>query len=345
MRVRSSLLLLALTAGAALPPGAQAQELPAPSAETVPAREPAGEAITDPAQVAAEIAAEEPPAEDEPAPLVIPAVDADLSEPNPDAPFWAGVPVRRFDLVAQPMFRPRPKETTTSVLEVQAVHDDLHWAFRLRWADPERSEAGRLGEYSDGAAIQVPMRPAEIPPPIFMGSAEAPVHILHWRAQYQRDNEVGKPTMKDLYPNMSVDMYPMEYHDPGSAAPSMASREQYSPGVAVGNPQSFPKTSVDEIYAEGFSTSSVQESVAVGHGDWQDGFWTLVIVRPLRREGASSFGPGDKTFAAFAVWQGGSGEVGARKSLTMRWTPVELARPAEGRAAATAPAAKEGGRP
>ena len=105
----------------------------------------------------------------------------------------------------------------------------------------------------------------------------------------------------------------MEYKDPGTANPSLAAREQYSPGMAVGNPQSFPKSSVDEVYAEGFSTSSVQESAATGHGDWSEGAWRLVIVRPLLREGGSSFAPGAATFAAFAVWQGGRDEVGARK--------------------------------
>lgn len=261
-------------------------------------------------------------AQDEP--YVVEQVAADLSQAEPGASYWASALVSHASLMAQPMIRPRPSVPTTSDLEVQALHDGKWLAFRLRWRDDDRSEAGRLGEYSDGAAIEFPLRPAEDPPPIFMGSSASPVHIFHWRAQYQRDHEVGKPTMKDLYPNLSIDMYPMEYRDPGTANPSAESREQYSPGRAVGNPQSFPKSGVDEIYAEGFSTSSVQESGANGHADWQDGYWTLVISRPLSREGGSSFSPGDRTFAAFAVWQGGEGEVGARKCLTMSWTPLVI---------------------
>ena len=262
-------------------------------------------------------------AQDEP--LVVQRVADDLSQPDPGAAYWSGAPARHLALLAQPMIRPRPSERTTSELDVQALHDGRWLAFRLRWSDTERSEAGRLGEFSDAAAIEFPLHPAEFPPPIFMGNGAAPVHIFHWRAQYQRDHEIGKPTMKDLYPNLSIDMYPMEYHDPGTADPAASAREQFSPGRAVGNPQSFPKTGVDEIYAEGFSTSSVQESAASGHADWQDGAWTLVIVRPLAREGGSSFAPGDRTFAAFAIWQGGKGEVGARKCVTMSWTPLEIA--------------------
>ena len=55
-----------------------------------------------------------------------------------------------------------------------------------------------------------------------------------------------------------------------------------------------------------------------------DGAWSLVIVRPLQRPGGSSFQPGDTTFAAFAVWQGGEGEVASRTSVTMSWTPLRF---------------------
>lgn len=252
-------------------------------------------------------------------------VDADLFHLDPDAAFWAGAEERTISLMAQPMVTPRPVETTTPELYVQAVHDGTWLALRLRWADPERSEAGRPGEYSDAAAVQFPMQPAEFPPPVFMGVKGNPVHIFHWRAQYQRDREVGKPTMRDLYPNMNVDMYPMELADAGSLDLDPASREPFSPGRAEGNPQSFAKTGVDEIWAEGFSTSSVQESAARGEGRWADGWWTLEIVRPLAREGGSVFAPGDRTFVAFAVWQGGRDEVGSRKSVTMVWTPLRIA--------------------
>ncbi len=254
----------------------------------------------------------------------VPRLAIDLAQPDPDAPFWGSVPAHEVQLVAQPMVRPRPREVMTPNLTVQVAHDGTWLAFRLVWKDSERSEAGRLGEFSDAAAIQFPMTPGESPPPIFMGIQGMPVHIFHWRAQYQRDAERGKPTMRDLYPNLSIDMYPMEYADPGRVDPSLAARELYAPGRAVGNPQSFAKSGVDEIWAEGFSTSSVQESSAAGHGEWRDGTWSLVIVRPMRRPGGSSFSPGDSTFLAFAIWQGGAGEVASRKSVTITWTPVHF---------------------
>lgn len=263
------------------------------------------------------------------APLTIAAVKADLGKPDPDAAVWKTAPAPlTVSLMAQPMITPRPETTTTAEVKVQAVHDGKTVAFLLTWKDTELSEAGPLGKFSDGAAIQFPLKPGDTPPPVMMGAKDLPVHIFHWRAQYQRDAERGKPTPRDLYPNLNVDMYPMEFKDMGNlSAKGDAERDQYSPGRAIGNPQAYAKSGVDEIIAEGFSTSSVQE----GHGSaakalWANGEWRLVITRPLASEGGSTLQAGGKSFVAFAIWQGGAGEVGSRKCLTMMWTPVEIAR-------------------
>jgi hypothetical protein len=209
-------------------------------------------------------------------------------------------------------------------LNVQSVHDGKWIAFRFKWPAKSKAEAGRLGEYSDAVAIMFPVRDNAVPPPVFMGATNTPVHIFHWRAQYQRDLEKGKPEMKDLYPNMNPDMYPMEFRDPeANKGISAESREAYSSGRAAGNPQSFPKHGVDEIVAEGFSTSAVIENTeSTAKAEWKNGEWTVVIARALKRERGSMLDAGGSTFAAFAVWQGGQAEVGSRKSVTMTWTPV-----------------------
>lgn len=262
-------------------------------------------------------------------PLTIAVVKADLSKPDPDAAVWKTAPAPlSVSLMAQPMIAPRPETTTTNEVKVQAVHDGKFVAILLNWKDTELSEAGPLGKFSDAAAVQFPVKPGDVPPPVMMGAKDVPVHIFHWRAQYQRDAERGKPTPRDLYPNLNVDMYPMEFKDMGTvSAKGDAERDQYSPGRAIGNPQAYAKSGVDEIIAEGFSTSSVQE----GHGSiakarWANGEWRLVITRPLTSEGGSVLTPGGKSFVAFAIWQGGAGEVGSRKCLTMMWTPVEIAK-------------------
>ncbi len=252
-------------------------------------------------------------------------VATDLSKPDPRAKFWDSMPVEKVSLMAQPMVVPRPEATTTTWVTVQAAHDGTRLALRLRWKDADRNFAGRLGEFSDAAALEFPVKDNAAPPAVMMGQAGNPVHIFHWRAQYQRDRESGKPTIKDLYPNNSIDMYPMEFNDPGTTKTDEANRERFSPGRAVGNPQSYAKNGVDEVLAEGYSTSAVQEGHASeAQAVWENGEWTLVIVRPLLIEGRSSVPVGSSTNVGFAVWQGGKGEVGSRKCVTMMWTPLDV---------------------
>jgi DMSO reductase family type II enzyme heme b subunit len=60
------------------------------------------------------------------------------------------------------------------------------------------------------------------------------------------------------------------------------------------------------------------------HAVWYEGRWALVITRPLAVEGGSSLKVGEESYMAFAAWQGGKGEVGSRKSVTMNWLPLEM---------------------
>lgn len=250
----------------------------------------------------------------------------DLSKKAFDESLWKNVKSENVSLVAQPMAIPQPKTTNTSTLQVQSLQDGKWIAFRLRWHADQKAEAGKLGEFSDAVAIQFPVKEGP-PPPFFMGAKDNPVHIFHWRAQYQRDLEKAKPEMKDLYPNMNPDMYPMEFKDPGHIKGlTEEKREIYSPGKAEGNPQSYAKASaVDEIFAEGFGTSSVIENRgAIGKGTWNKGQWSVVIARPLKRENGSMLDPSKDSFVAFAVWQGAKQEVGARKCVTMAWVPLQM---------------------
>ncbi len=253
-------------------------------------------------------------------------VSVDLSKATWGDSIWKDVREEAVSLMAQPIAIPRPKTTQTSLIRVQAVHDGQWIAFRLRWKADEKSEAGKLGHFSDAVALQFPVKEGS-PPPIFMGAKDNPVHIFHWRAQYQKDLEKGKPEMNELYPNMNPDMYPMEFKDSGNIEGlNNEKREIYSPGKVSGNPQSYEKPSaVDEIFAEGFGSSSViQNRVAIGHGDWEKGEWSVVIARPLKRENGSILEPGKNSYMAFAVWQGAKQEVGSRKSVTMSWVPLQV---------------------
>lgn len=242
-------------------------------------------------------------------------------------PAWNEAPAQTITLMAQPMVLPRPKLTLTQNIKVQSLHNGKSIAFRLSWKDSERSDAGILGKFSDAVAMEFPvLLDKGQPPSPFMGEVGKPVQIFHWRAQYQKDMEMGRhPEMTDLYPNMSIDAYPLEYKDKEAPQSSDKARRQFSPGQAAGNPQSYKKHGVDEIFAEGFGSSSVANSIeSRAEGVWQNGEWSVVISRPLKSTKGSELVPGQKNFVCFAVWQGGANEVGSRKSVSLMWVDLAI---------------------
>jgi hypothetical protein len=254
-------------------------------------------------------------------------ISADLSKDFQIESLWKNSGAdQAISLMGQPMVVPKPKTTETSLVNVAALHDGKWIVFRIRWKDSEISEAEKLATFSDGVALQFPVKNNEVPPPIMMGGKDDPVHLFHWKYQYQLDAKNGKKTIDQIYPNMTTDMYPMDFKEKGNyKEASKDQKESFVGGTAAGNPQSFPKSGVDEIFAEGFGSSAVSEShLAKGFGEWKNGEWTVYIARPLAYENGSTLVVGKKSHIAFAVWQGGKKEVGAIKSLTMMWTPLNV---------------------
>lgn len=258
--------------------------------------------------------------------ITVKKVNADVKKEAFDEKMWMGADDTSVSLMAQPMALPRPSNSETSSLKVAAVHDGKWIAFRVKWTAPEAAEGGKLGTFSDAVAIQFPVKSNESPPPIMMGAKDNPVHIFHWRYMYQIDAEKGMKTIEKIYPNMTTDMYAHDFKVKGNFKEAdQANKDAFIGGKAAGNPQSFAKSGVDEIFAEGFGTSAVIENPqSVGKGVWKEKQWTVIIVRPLRHEGGSTLEAGKSSFVSFAVWQGAKKEVGARKCVTMSWTPLTL---------------------
>jgi len=145
---------------------------------------------------------------------------------------------------------------------------------------------------------------------------------MQWRAAFQRDLEKGPPTVRDLYPNAWADVYPDEVMSASDARP-------YTGALGVENPISRGRASpVLDQMAEGWGSMTVKpDQHALGKGVWKDGTWRVVITRPMVSDDANApqLVPGDRTFAAFAVWEGGNREVGSRKAWSP-WVPLVLAR-------------------
>jgi hypothetical protein len=245
-----------------------------------------------------------------------------LEAPDPLAAFWETVPRGAVTLLAQPMITPRPEKLLTEQVIVQAVHDGTRLALRVVWEDSEESQGGHLAEYSDAVALQFPSD-GSANTPVMMGAKGLPVHILHWRSQYQLDEEQGKPEMSKLYPFGTTDAYAMDFKE--AKGGTTEEKESFLPARALGNPQAYRKKAVDEITAEGFGTSSVIEpGGAIGKGAFDGERWAVVFVRPLDAPGRSTLKVDAVNQVAFAVWQGGSGEVGSRKAVMLSWLPLRL---------------------
>ena len=254
-------------------------------------------------------------------------VNSDLSKiPKVDADYWQGVAEMDVTLMAQMIVKPKPIKAETEKVKIQIVHDGKYISYRMRWSDKEVSEGGKLAEFSDAIALEFPVLDNANPPPIFMGALKNPVQIFHWRSQYQHDEEIGKKTVQDIYPNMHSDIYPNEFPDRGKLKPAtLAETEMFSPAIAAGNPQASRKKAVDEMMAEGFGSSVVTPGGnSVGRGTWKDGAWTVVISRALNCPGGSVLEVGKSSSLGMAIWQGGQDEVGSRKAITMMWTPFKI---------------------
>jgi hypothetical protein len=217
---------------------------------------------------------------------------------------------------------PRQLAPTTAAIEAQALTDGKRIAFRLAWAAPARSDAVKPSTFSDAVAVQLPAAPgADVPNPM-MGEEGKPVEIAYWRAAWQATVDGRPDTVAALYPNARVDTYPFESPSlvPGSPY-QLAMARRYAPARALGNPMAGQREGpVQDLVASGPGTlRPAPRTVSTGAGKATPGGWSVVIVRPL----PAGVGQGGRSQVAFAVWQGGKGEVGARKMRT-GWIPLSL---------------------
>lgn len=241
---------------------------------------------------------------------------------DPRAAFWSAAAEAKVPMLPQTVTTPTNPAPAVGELGVRAVHNGQWIALLIEWKDPSRSDRLVTDEFGDQVAVEFPidLRPDVLPNPM-MGNAGARVNILQWRAPFQRDIESGEPAVNTLYPNALIDVYPDQVLRATDARPYMGA-------LGLDNPVSRPHLSpVLDQMAEGWGSMTVKpDQHADGRGVWENGAWKVVITAPMATESANSprFAPGAKTMAAFAVWEGGKREVGARKAWS-GWTPLELA--------------------
>ncbi len=156
--------------------------------------------------------------------------DAELPGDDPGSDDWRHADPIIVPLQPQQIAQPFLQEATVHELVVRALHNGTDLAFLLAWDDADRDDLDGIGVFHDGVAVQLPAQ-AGATPPITMGGPGAPVHVLQWRATWQRDL-AGKTGVDQIYPRVVHDVMP---DDILSAADALA----YWPGRAVGNPVSI----------------------------------------------------------------------------------------------------------
>lgn len=261
--------------------------------------------------------------------LVSTYVEGPIPLTNPAYILWEDTPGMDVPLSGQTVTTPSRTQLFTPTVTVKSINNGTHIAFLLSWPDPVRNNRTvRDLEFRDAAAVQI--APPGSAPFYCMGSVDVPLNIMQWKADWQTDIEKGFQDLQSAYPNFWVDLYPYAVGEPPYSLPDAFPEvaRVYLPGWAVGNPFSQPlKVSpVEDATAKGFGTIATQERQdALGRGYWDGERWSVVIGRRMDTGDAANprLVTGDRTSVAFAVWDGESGDVGARKSVS-NWVAFSI---------------------
>ena len=234
------------------------------------------------------------------------------------ATVWKDARPVKVAMLPQSVTAPQHPEPAVKELTVRAVHNGGWVALLIEWRDGSQSDRLLVDSFGDQVAVQLPVDASAPPPSPMMGNPGGRVNIMQWRAALQRDIDRGPPSITELYPNAWADVYPDEVLGSTDARP-------YAGALGIENPVSRGRASpVLDQMAEGWGSMTVKpDQHALGKGVWKDGTWRVVVTRPLVSddENAPRLVPGIRTSVAFAVWEGGHREVGARKSWSP-WLPL-----------------------
>jgi DMSO reductase family type II enzyme heme b subunit len=202
---------------------------------------------------------------------------------------------------------------------VRAVHDGNTLAVKLSWEDATREDDFLATEdFTDAAALQW-SRDAN--PPLFtMGETGRPVNIWQWKAAWERDLEEVRGVAA-RHPSTPPDQY--GHTDAPSA-------DLYLTARAAANPMAVAKraSAGEMLSAEGFGTLApirTPDGKLGARARWADGFWDLVLTRPLAAccPGELALEPGNRVSLALALWNGAASDRNGQKSVSV-WHVLEL---------------------
>lgn len=241
-----------------------------------------------------------------------------LPSEDPAAGAWASATEVTVPLLAQTLVPPALDSLGVADLRVRALTNGDALAFRLSWDDATVDDLDGVDRYHDAVAVMLPAAPGP-KPAITMGAQGSPVHILQWRATWQRDL-AGKSGVDQIFPRVVHDVMPNDVLPPETAA-------LYWVGRKAGNPLSqVERTSpVEQVVAEGYGTTThVPRTDATGQGVNDGTSWAVAMGLPTAREGLGApLQAGEQWWVAFAVWLGSRQNRGGRKHYA-DWVPLRL---------------------
>jgi len=226
----------------------------------------------------------------------------------PDAAEWAAA--EELEVVLAPLWW---HEAAVTGARLSALHDGNELAVRLSWPDA----TGELvlfgtGAASDGAALQLS---SALRPALFgMGAEGEPTSLLHWQAL--RIDEVVSA---------------LDWSDPVGHA-----RSPTAPGEVRADVPRYerllgriePSSDVTRLSVTGIESilgAQRAHGAARATAQWAEGEWSVVFHRPLAAaaEDDVTLMPGGRVQLAVALWNGASGDRGARKSISI-WQELVL---------------------
>jgi hypothetical protein len=155
-----------------------------------------------------------------------------------------------------------------------------------------------------------------------MGEAGRPVEISYWSSSWQARVDGRPDEITAIYPQAPIPHYPFEAPSLRLGSPEqeeMANR--YAPARAANNWMAGDgQHATQDLRAEGPGTlSRIPDGTSDGRGVRVASGWQVLISRSI----PAALRPPAHAQVAFAVWDGGRQEVGARKMRSV-WVPLSI---------------------
>jgi len=248
---------------------------------------------------------------------------------SPLAAVWQQAPATDVAVLAQQMTTPKLAKASVNKITAQALTDGKSIAWRVSWQDAAPNSNVDVNRFSDAVALEFPL--TEFAAPMMGHRGGGKVQILYWRGLWQKDVDEGFQDVQNVHPNYLNSHYWFAngegpYRVPDSFTNPVS--HQWFIAKQAGNPMAkFSRSEpAQELIAEGWGTLTHQpESATTAKGVWKNGSWAVIFTRPLATDDPNDhqFAQGEKGQIAFAVWQGGEGNVGARKHWSL-WTAYQM---------------------